>query len=594
MTTLVRQDGSAWVSSSASTILPAYPTAAADGTASANDQLYMYLHAKPDSTTITPSGSWTHVATVTGGSGSVGDGTGPTKFAVYKRTVPGGGLTTTTTVNVSGQSVVQGCMVQYRPGATATFVDQVVNASIASGTSLAATAGSSTTVVDGDIIGLFVGAAEDAATANTPSTVAASGATFGSITATPGTTTSSLGNEITTFGGYVECTAGSSSSTLSTTGTGTGTSTRQVIWHVVSVGGDSVATNASAENVSFSMSAQDATVTIQEGNAQAAVASVALAANTASTKIRVQSGAPVVLPDPLAEYSFDEASGPALDVSGNGHDLVLGGDVVRSVSGHTGSGLATAGDGDWAEIAPAFGQTTDRTLALWMIDPEDAVVQWIVRWNVDSIDSGSWGFLNLAGDIVVQARHAGGFTRVGTPRPTDGLWHHYAATYDESTTTLKFYLDGVETESSSSAPGPLRTDADTIDIGAWTSTTTIIDDLRMYDSALDAETIALIAATPVGTPPASATHLAEFTFGALDASVSIKASAGLALFQFVNTNVVPRVPITCANFETTVTVDQHFCTVDLDFHEGSITLDAHAGEVGVEAHYGEVVVCGRE
>lgn len=592
MTTLARQDGSAWVSSSASTILPAYPTAAADGTASANDQIYLYLHAKPDTTTLTPSGSWTHVATVTGGSGSVGDGTGPTKFAVYKRSVPGGGLTSTTTVNVSGQSVVQGCMVQFRPSASATFVDQVVNASIASGTSLAATAGSSTTVVDGDFISLFVGAAEDAATANTPSTVAASGATFGSITATPGTTVSSLGNEIATFGGYVECTAGSSSGTLSTTGTGTGTSTRQVIWHVVSVGGDG--TNVSAENVSFSMSAQNATVTVQEGNAPAAAATFALAANTASTSIRVQSGAPAVLPDALAEYSFDEASGPVLDASGNGHDFTLGGDTIRSVSGHTGSGLANDGGAAWSEIAPAFGQTTDRTLAMWMIDPEAAVVQWIIRWNVESIDSGSWGFLNLGTDIVVQARNMSGFTRVGVTRPSDGLWHHYAATYDESTTTLKFFLDGVEVASNSGVSGPLRTDADTIDIGAFSSTTTILDDLRMYDSALDAEAIALIADTPVGEGVDPATHLAEFTFGALDASVSIKPSAGVALFQFVNTNVVPRVPILCANFAATVTVDQHFCTVDLDYHEGSITLDAHTGVVGVEAHYGEVVVCGRE
>ncbi len=83
-------------------------------------------------------------------------------------------------------------------------------------------------------------------------------------------------------------------------------------------------------------------------------------------------------------------------------------------------------------------------------------------------------------------------------------------------------------------------------------------------------------------------------FSAQDASVAIKVSADVAEFEFANTNVVPRVPILCANFETTVTVDQHFCSIDVDYYSASLTLDAHEGIVGVEAHYGEVVVCGRE
>lgn len=383
MPSLTRQDYSAWVATATATLNAVYPVSTVDGTASTNDLVYLYVHAKPETTTITPSGSWTHVATVTGGSGSAGVDTGATKTAVYKRTVPGGGITPSgaiTPVALTGQSVAMAAMVAYRPSGPATFVDQVVNASVASGTSLAATAGSSTTIVDGDWVDVLIGAASDAATAQTPSTVAASGATFGSVVANPGNTVTTSGDDMASFLGAVECTAGSASGTLSTTGTGTGTSTRQVVWHVVSVGGDSVATNAPADAATIGMAAQDATVQVTNPNAAAAVASVAVAANNA-----------------VVNYSS----------------------------------------------APTIG---------------------------------------------------------------------------------------------SAAVG----------------------------------------------------------MSAQDATVAIKASAGTAEITFVNTNVVPLVPITCAWFETTVTVDQHFCTVDLDFHEGSITLDAHAGEVGVEAHYGEVVVCGRE
>jgi hypothetical protein len=112
-------------------------------------------------------------------------------------------------------------------------------------------------------------------------------------------------------------------------------------------------------------------------------------------------------------------------------------------------------------------------------------------------------------------------------------------------------------------------------------------------ASADVALIGLAANSPTITV-STESPVAGFGMSAQDATIQIRVNPDTAEITFTNTNVVPRVPIACAWFETTVTVDQHFCTVDLDFHEGSITLDAHAGEVGVEAHYGEVVVCGRE
>lgn len=328
-------------------------------------------------------------------------------------------------------------------------------------------------------------------------------------------------------------------------------------------------------------------------SASAGVATVGLTAQTPQVKISVQSGGgSSTLPAALAEYSFDEASGTVLDVSGNGHDFTLSGDVVRTASGHTGNGVHNNGGGGTATLSssPAWSQTADRTVAMWMINPQNTI-QWALRWNVVSINSGAWGFLLLNTQVVCQARNASGFVRAACTRPTDGLWHHYAATYDG--TNVRMYLDGVLTDTQA-LTAPLRTDADTIDLLEVTDSTTVVDDLRMYDSALDSTTIAAIAASPVGADPTTdPPHIATFGMSAQDATVKIKASAGVALIDMPARNAIPVQNIACAWFETAITVDQHFCTVDLDSVEAAITLDAHEGVVGLEQNYGEVAICGR-
>jgi hypothetical protein len=239
-------DSGGWVAAApASTLAVPYPAAAADGGASANDRIYMLLHTKPDSVAPTPSGSWTLAEEVTGGSGTVGGGTGPTRWSVYYRSVPGGGLTTTTPVTITGASVAQGAMVQLRPDSGAvTWSHDVVNGSITSSTTdLACTATSAPSggIADDDHVIVLVGAPDDAETDQAVATIVASGATIGTpaqpVNSTTslaiGTNSSSLGNDAAATIWDAEVTAGSSSAAPSITGTGSSGETRHVAWLVV-------------------------------------------------------------------------------------------------------------------------------------------------------------------------------------------------------------------------------------------------------------------------------------------------------------------------------------------------------------------------
>lgn len=324
----------------------------------------------------------------------------------------------------------------------------------------------------------------------------------------------------------------------------------------------------------------------------AGAAAFGLTARTPQIKIDVQSGGGAApLPTPLASYAFNGVGSSITDDSGNGHDFTAANGVELTGSGHTSGGLTNSTAGTGSLITSMFGQTTDRTFMCWGKDLPN-VFEWPWIWNVSSIDSGAWGLLILGTDVCVQARNASGFVRAGTTRPTDGLWHHFAFSYNEAAGELKFYLDGALVDTQS-LTGPLRTDADQMKIMPNMSGLTL-DDVRIFDSTLDIDTIADFMATPVGeeTTPESP-HLAPLGIAGQNATVAIKVNPGVASIDWPARNAIPVQNIACAWFEATVTVDQHFCTIDPDAYETTIVMDAHEGVVGAEEHYGDVVICGR-
>ena len=95
----------------------------------------------------------------------------------------------------------------------------------------------------------------------------------------------------------------------------------------------------------------------------------------------------------------------------------------------------------------------------------------------------------------------------------DGLWHHYLCSYDKPTATLAFYSDGTL---AGSQPVPARTIFGPITVGLSTAsdgTDTeaymgLIDDVMLYDEALDAHEVVRImnatSQTSFATPTATA------------------------------------------------------------------------------------------
>lgn len=297
-------------------------------------------------------------------------------------------------------------------------------------------------------------------------------------------------------------------------------------------------------------------------------------------------------PTPLAAYSFNESSGPVIDRTGNGHDFAVSNSLLRSVSGHTGGGMATNGGGTTATLAsPAFGQSANRTLAMWMINPANTT-QWVVRWNVNSLGSGSWGFLLLGTEVSVQARNSSTFERAACNRPTDGLWHHYAATFDNATHSLRFYLDGVETQNQTALTAPLRTDADTIDIGEWTDTSTVIDDLRIYDSVLTQSQIQHLAGEPV--PP---DLTARFGMAGQNAEARVRVDAHAGTGPIVATawdGTSAHQSLACANLSAIIVPVRLSAIITLgDELSADITQDLLATAVGKDEYFADVGICGR-
>lgn len=200
----------------------------------------------------------------------------------------------------------------------------------------------------------------------------------------------------------------------------------------------------------------------------------------------------------LAAYSFDEASGNVLDVTGQGHDFALAGSTVRTTSGsgHTDKGLTQTSTTD--DTGPSlFGQTALRTLMMWVKTTAD-FTGWIFEFHDNTNDTGRWGLLCLGATMGYRGTGSGGAVHASRARPTDNLWHHWAGTYDG--TTLRTYFDGALVGSGSALAGGILTDADLIRIFTSASSSTTIDDLRVYDEALDLATITALMNTPVGTP----------------------------------------------------------------------------------------------
>lgn len=224
----------------------------------------------------------------------------------------------------------------------------------------------------------------------------------------------------------------------------------------------------------------------------------------------------------LAAYNFDETSGDVIDHGGaNDWTLNTGAQRTTGDGGHTDEGLTKLGAGLATVASPAFGQTSARTFMFWLKGSGNAV--WVLRWYVTADDTGSWGLYILSGNVNLRLRKGGSNTNITTPFPGDGLWHHYAGTYDG--TNSRLYLDGTLVATSGTVTAPLDS-ADSIQVLETSLTTQTMDDLRIYDEALDQATIASLMDTPVGSAPPSASGTVNLAASAALSVSGQKSAAG--------------------------------------------------------------------
>lgn len=224
----------------------------------------------------------------------------------------------------------------------------------------------------------------------------------------------------------------------------------------------------------------------------------------------------MTLPAALAEYNADEASGDVLDTTGNGHGFPLG--SMTRVAGQSGHGSALTAGG--IVNGPAmFGQTTQRTLAMWLKLPGTLIAGWAFEWHLNTGDTGIWGLLCLNGNIGFRARNAAGTLQFASiPVPTDAADHHYAGTFDGS--VVRLYVDGALAATTLALSGGIAANADVLRVfDVSIGTPPVIDDIRVYDVALTAAQVVETMAA-VGTAPPAEDH---------SGSLSLSGSGSLAL-----------------------------------------------------------------
>ncbi|HET9411712.1 MAG TPA: LamG domain-containing protein [Candidatus Saccharimonadales bacterium] len=211
----------------------------------------------------------------------------------------------------------------------------------------------------------------------------------------------------------------------------------------------------------------------------------------------------VTLPSALAAYGFSEGSGTTTaDSSGNGNTLTL--NSTTWTTGHTGGGITNTSTGQGAGRA-FVGPSAAITMMAW-IQPLDlpvggsrlAMGLFQTGGNTDVAiftERGDFGSPNV---LQCDLRIAGSLNAIHGPALTVGVWTHVAITFNGSIARL--YVNGSQF-TSSSISGTLSTgDRLTVagtDPGNSYDSDVIVDDARLFATALDGAQVSFAMATPV-------------------------------------------------------------------------------------------------
>jgi glucose/arabinose dehydrogenase/chitodextrinase len=208
-------------------------------------------------------------------------------------------------------------------------------------------------------------------------------------------------------------------------------------------------------------------------------------------------------PDLVAAYSFDEGIGTTVqDASGHGNDGTLQG-PTWTLQGRFGGALEFSGGGlVLVPDSPSLDLTTEMTLEAWVRPTQTGDAWKDVVYKANDV-------YYLEGASPNSGVPATGGTYAASPLYSNagplpqGTWSHLAATYDGA--TLRLFLNGVQVASRPES-GPIQVSSDPLTIGGdgiyGQFFVGLIDDVRVYDVALDANQIQNDMVLPVPEPSA--------------------------------------------------------------------------------------------
>lgn len=237
----------------------------------------------------------------------------------------------------------------------------------------------------------------------------------------------------------------------------------------------------------------------------------------------------------VGHWDFEEGTGTTTaDQSGNGNTGTLGAGAIWSTTEFApGSTASILFDGtDFANVimngykAPEVGGTNSRTLSAW-IKSAPGVLPEASNMGIfgygQNVNGEKWNFRTqndngpIDGNIRVEVN--GGYI-IGSTVVIDNSWHHVAMTWENDGTPnvqdVKLYVDGVLETISIDLTNVVNTDTvNGIDLSIsddhsgrnWNGW---LDDIRIYDEALDANAIAALA-----VPEPSASLLGFLSLGTL-------------------------------------------------------------------------------
>ena len=208
----------------------------------------------------------------------------------------------------------------------------------------------------------------------------------------------------------------------------------------------------------------------------------------------------------VAHWTFDEASGNALDSSGNGYDGTIVGTVTQGQAGRIDGAYLFSGDG-WVNfgVDTITTQITNFpfTISYWIQSTEASSTECAV-WMGKTGTNGSYLQTGIKeGNAYAVYRNTDfdnsvAWVNDGAIAPEgDGAWHHIVAVYP-STSERHVYVDGVlaasntNTQSYYTGTNLMTVGSNKRNDGLTDPFDGLIDDVQIYDEVLDDSTILAI------------------------------------------------------------------------------------------------------